>query len=456
MSIAHKIEFDYKIKYEMKNLLFGLIITLIVAISFIHLLLFFTNEERYIGTTSAVLLGSSTCILLLIIFSNRRKVEVQKFKLLFIGVILWCIGEFSYTYYQIVLNVDVPYPSIGEIFFSMGYVPLILFAYKSFKQINKDGLIKTKLIVLVFTIASIVPIISTIQIFNEGVDFQLEWIDIMLSGIYNYSDIALLSFSILILIHLPRNNPYTYHWLLFTSFLILTTVTDFIYIYLSLVDEEFLLATELIWEAMWAFSYLSILASLFWYYKLINILNKNPENTLINYGKKYSQDISIKDQGKILEETSLTRENVHDFELVEKFIDKVIKEAKDEITILFPNLNTMKRKEIDSILKILMKKTNSNISVRILFPLGVNDRIFTSYRDISNVRIFERKLDSDEIIIVSDFNKALLLSNTYTKDEDGETTYIVTYSENEKINYAYVTQFEQIWLLQTVLRLEIK
>ena len=172
--------------------------------------------------------------------------------------------------------------------------------------------------------------------------------------------------------------------------------------------------------------------------------------------KKYSQDISIKDQGKILQETSLTRENVHDFKLVEKFIDKVINEAKDEITILFPNLNTMKRKEVDSILEILMKKTNSNISVRVLFPLGVNDRIITSYLDISNTRIFERKLDNNEIIIVSDFNKALLLSNTYTKDEDSETTYIVTYSENEKINYAYVTQFEQIWLLQTVIRLEIK
>ena len=56
----------------MKYLFFGLIIAIAVAIVFIHLMLFISGDERYIGTTSAVLLGSSTCISLFIILSNPR------------------------------------------------------------------------------------------------------------------------------------------------------------------------------------------------------------------------------------------------------------------------------------------------------------------------------------------------------------------------------------------------
>ena len=45
-------------------------------------------------------------------------------------------------------------------------------------------------------------------------------------------------------------------FLLFTCFLILATITDFIYLTAAIVDEEFLSKTEVVWEAMWAFAYL--------------------------------------------------------------------------------------------------------------------------------------------------------------------------------------------------------
>ena len=154
---------------------------------------------------------------LFIILSNPRKIEVQKFKLVFVGVTLWFLGEFSYTYYQIVLDTDVPYPGIGEIFYVAGYGPLILFTYRSFKTINREGLIKRRVIAFVVTLASVVPVIITIIVFSEEVDFQSQWPDITISTIYNYSDSILLGLSILILTKLPRNNPYTYHWILFTS-----------------------------------------------------------------------------------------------------------------------------------------------------------------------------------------------------------------------------------------------
>jgi hypothetical protein len=456
LSGTKNIESAFKIKYEMKYLFFGFIIAIAVAIVFIHIILFIIDGDRYMGTTSAVLLGSSTCISLFIILSNPREIEVQKFKLIFVGVTLWFLGEFWGGDYQIVLDTDAPYPGVGEIFYVAGYGPLILFTYRSFKTINRDGLIKRRVIAFVVILASVVPVISTIQIFSQEVDFQSQWPDITISTIYNYSDSILLGLSILILTKLPRNNPYTYHWILFTSFLILTTITDFFYLNIAIVDEEFLLETELIWEAMWAFANLCILASLFWYYKLTHILSENREYSMTeDYAAKYRNNISVKDKDELPQEDQLHTENIQDFKLVENSIDEIIKGAKDGITILFCNINTLKRKETQSILKFLKKKTRSNILVRILFPLGVDDRIINSYREVANVRIFETKLENNDIIIVPDY-KVLLVSTTDLIDYDKETAYAVTYSDNEEINYTYVTMFEKLWLLQTVTKLDLR
>ena len=422
MSRTKNNESAFAIKYETKYLFFGFIIAIAVVIVFIHIILFVTDGDRYIGTTSAVLLGSSTCISLFIILSNPRKIEVQKFKLVFVGVTLWFLGEFSYTYYQIVLDTDAPYPGVGEIFYVAGYVPLILFTYRSFKTINRDGLIKRRVIAFVVTLASVVPVISTIIVFSQEVDFQSQWHDIVISTITNYGDIVLLSLSILILTKLPRNNPYIYHWILFTSFLILATITDFFYLTLAIVDEEFFSKTELIWEAMWAFAYLCILASLFWYYKLIQILSEDSAEIYSklltmqssikeDYAAEYRNNISVKDKDQLLEDDQLHTENIQDFQLVENRIDEIMLGAKDGITILFCNINTLKRKETQSILKFLKKKTGSNILVRILFPSGVDDRTINSYSEVANIRIFETKLENNDIIIVPDY-KVLLVSTT--------------------------------------------
>ena len=217
---------------------------------------------------------------------------------------------------------------------------------------------------------------------------------------------------------------------------------------------------------MWAFAYLCILASLFWYYKLIRILSEDSAeiySKLVtmqslmkeDYAAEYRNNISVKDKDELLEEDQLHTENIQDFQLVENRIDEIIKGAKDGITILFCNINTLKRKETQSILKFLKKKTRSNILVRILFPLGVDNSIINSYSEVANIRIFDTKLENNDIIIVPDNIKFLLVSTIDPIDYDKETAYAVTYSDNEEINYTYVTMFEKLWLLQTVTKLEV-
>jgi hypothetical protein len=439
----------------MKYLLFGLITALGVAIVLIHIIIFITDDDRYMGTTSAVLLGLSACISLFIVLSKPKTMEVRKFKLLFVGVTLWFLGEFTYTYYQFALNADAPYPGPGEIFYVAGYVPLILFTYRSFKTMNRAASTKRRWIAFVVIIVSVVPVISTIQIFTQQVDLQSQWPDIALNVIYNYGDVVLLSLSILILAKLPRTNPYIYHWILFTSFLILATITDLIYTYIAIVDEEFLSTTEVLWEAMWAFAYLCVFASLFWYYKLVHLLSGNSEDLSLAYPAKHRNNILDQDKSELYEDDQFYTENTQNFKLVEDRIAKTIKDTKEDITIFFPNEDALKRKETEIIRKFLNKKGRSNILARILLPLNANEIIIDNFREVASVRIFERKLESNKIIIVIDYVKSLLLASTYSNIDDKEPIYAITYSENKELTYTYATIFEKLWLLQAVTELEI-
>ena len=64
-----------------------------------------------------------------------------------------------------------------------------------------------------------------------------------------------------------------------------------------------------------------------------------------DYAAKYQNNISVKEKGELPEEDKLYTENIQDFKLVENRIDDIIKGAEGEITILFCNINTLKRKE---------------------------------------------------------------------------------------------------------------
>ena len=103
----------------------------------------------------------------------------------------------------------------------------------------------------------------------------------------------------------------------------------------------------------------------------------------------------------------------------------------------------------------MKEKTRSDILKRILFPLGVEGRIINSYSEIANLRIIEKKMENNSIIIVSDFTKVLVASTTDPIDPDKETAYFVSYTDNENIAYAYITTFEKLWVLQTVTKLDV-
>jgi hypothetical protein len=205
--------------------------------------------------------------------------EIRKFKAVLIGIVFWFLGEATYMFYQSVLNIPVPYPSIAELFYFIGYGFLIYHIYKSFNVINKNKSISRSTIIFVSFVVSLIPVVTTVHMIINGIDFNSEFLEIAMNILYYVLDTILLVSALLIIYKLPKKDPFIYHWMLFCVSMTLVTIADFGYTYTSTISDDLILVTEWLWNLIYAFAYLFLSAALIWYYKLSQLLNKDLDDT---------------------------------------------------------------------------------------------------------------------------------------------------------------------------------
>jgi len=58
-----------------------------------------------------------------------------------LGMMFWFLGEIIWTIYVLILNVEIPYPSIADTFWLIGYVPLLI-AIDSYVRLFRPALFK--------------------------------------------------------------------------------------------------------------------------------------------------------------------------------------------------------------------------------------------------------------------------------------------------------------------------
>jgi hypothetical protein len=66
-----------------------------------------------------------------------------------IGLVLWCIAELMWTYYQLVVGIANPFPSVADAFWLSGYPFLLYFVLGMNKAIAKNGVYDREALVLV-------------------------------------------------------------------------------------------------------------------------------------------------------------------------------------------------------------------------------------------------------------------------------------------------------------------
>jgi sugar-specific transcriptional regulator TrmB len=455
----------FRIKYELKYLFFGFLLTASISTLFIYIIIYLLDVEKtnkYNSLVTLVFLGICTFISVLLVSKNVRKIEIQKFKAVFIGIFFWFIGEMTYMTYQFILNIPVPYPSIAEVFYFLGYGFLIYHIYTSFKNIDKSVSINPKSIILVTIGVSMIPLITTIHMFVVGIDFSSQYIEIIINLLYYVLDTIVLVLVILIIYKLPRKDPFIYHWLLFCSSMTLVTIADFGYTYTSTISENLILATEWAWNVIYAFAYLFLSAALIWYYKLTQLLNKDLDDTFIE-DEKNRLNLSLQGEHKeVYEDTNYRpfRENIEDLSTIQNLIKELINNAKNEVLILFSSPNWLTKKEVQPIINALREKIQQRTLIRLLIPTSVvnNESLYNSLRENPNImiRYFEKKLTTDSMILVVDLKKVIVWDTKANNNNDDNKKYFAIFTNKEESVFTYVSSFEKIWLLEKVMKCNLQ
>jgi hypothetical protein len=458
----------FKVRYELKYLFSGFLLTAAVSTFFIYLIIYLIDIEKtnkYNSLITLIFLGICTGISILLIITNSEKIEIRKFKSVLIGIFFWFLGETTYMFQQSILNISVPYPSIAELFYFIGYGFLIYHIYKSFTIANEHKSISRNIIILVSIIVSLIPIITTIHMIIDGIDIISQSLEITINLVYYTLDTILLVLALLVIYKLPKKDPFIYHWMLFCISMALLTIADFGYTYTSTISYDLILVTEWLWNLIYAFAYLFLSAALIWYYKLNQLLSNDLDHTF-NIDESNRQIISNKGNFKEFVEEGNKQfiENTEDTNKIHSLLFELIKHSKSEIRILLSTPNWLEIQEIKNLLNSLNKRANEGILIRILLNVSIipNGKNLPSSNFIfSNpkihLRYFEKILTTDAMITIVDLQKAMVLDIKNENNlSDDKNKYFATYTNKEESVYTYLSSFEKIWLLEKVIKCNLQ
>lgn len=147
-----------------------------------------------------------------------------------VGMVLWFLGEAIWAIYTLVLNVEIPYPSVTDVFWLVGYVPLFLglFLYvKTFASVLSRRMLSTVIIVVLVSSALVTaPLIASIGTEEDTVTMIANFA-------YPLLDLLLLAASLLGIVIFSKGNLGK-SWLLINGGILATMVGDVAFSYASM------------------------------------------------------------------------------------------------------------------------------------------------------------------------------------------------------------------------------
>ena len=145
-----------------------------------------------------------------------------------LGTGFWVLAEFSWAIYYFILNVAVPYPSIADIFYLGGYVPMILgllFYFKTFAA----GMTRRRLALAVATIGGSAAVVVGVVLPIEFASSQ-PIVGAITDLSYPILDLSLLSITILSLA-IFFGGSLARWWVLFAGGSVAYIVADELFLY---------------------------------------------------------------------------------------------------------------------------------------------------------------------------------------------------------------------------------
>jgi len=187
----------------------------------------------------------------------------KAFLLITIGLFFWFIGELAWLYYQLVLNIDYPFPSIADLFYILAYPLFLAGIIIKMKKSEINSTQKNKNLVL--SLAMIVFVASFYLIAKATFEAGLDFWETFFNFAYNIGDSILLtlSFFIAFLVMQYKEGKLFRPWLIFIVALLAMFLGDALFFLYPFEYEQGDNWYYVLSEMSFVLSYLLFSASLF-------------------------------------------------------------------------------------------------------------------------------------------------------------------------------------------------
>lgn len=148
------------------------------------------------------------------------------------GIFLWAIAETIWGFYEVILEVVTPYPSIADFFWVLGYVPFFLGLSLRYGSLDVILDARRRAAVLVFT--GVVFFLTAYFVFSPILsEFDpARMLESLLNIFYPVGDLVLLILTSLVFFSMGTGR-FALTWRLILSGFVITAVADLVFSYLS-------------------------------------------------------------------------------------------------------------------------------------------------------------------------------------------------------------------------------
>ncbi len=262
-----------EILLELRYVILTLIGFIILVNSFIFLSSISTRVV-YTNLTINVTGAIALCAAIIVLVRQIREHSgySKTFGFLAVGLGLWFTAEIIWTYYQLGLGIETPFPSLADAFWLVGYAPLTYHLYRIYNTVTTKITGKDTIVVVSAMMAAVLAFLLYL-VFSIS-DQHPSVLELIINLAYPVLDAILLIPAIVILWSFRRGEPAYTHWVMISLFIVFVTVADIGFGYALAVDEDSASQQQWVWDMFYNAGYLSIAGALFWYSRYL-VLTKN-------------------------------------------------------------------------------------------------------------------------------------------------------------------------------------
>lgn len=221
------------------------------------------EEDKTDAQNWTILATSGMAFATSLLFAQRLRSTKHRMSraigFLSLGLLLWFVAEGIWDYYFFVLGVDVPYPSVADVFYIAAYLPVGYSLYllsrqtSEFRQENR-----IVITTIAITIAAFITNVFILEIVDSAIGFtQMSSDDLLLLVIsiaYPLLDGFLLVPAIIALYTLRRSREH-FTWVLLATAILVMVAADTGFGYTALVELE-AVASDVTWDMLYAIGYI--------------------------------------------------------------------------------------------------------------------------------------------------------------------------------------------------------